>query len=185
MNTPIRITFWTVVVTIARQNASLAQAQMSGTPEELREFLYPRPHTVNIKGEGELHACKDVATVSLLITTEDRDLSIAMSQNQSLRDTLIDVFTAAGIPGSAINNARFSSAPQFGLLGRNPNAYQVSARLEVKARSEEHLQFLATAADEHEEVVFDDTEFEHSDEEEFQRLIRELVIEDVMTQKTY
>ena len=76
MNTPIRITFWTVVVTIARQNASLAQAQMSGTPEELREFLYPRPHTVNIKGEGELHACKDVATVSLLITTEDRDLSM-------------------------------------------------------------------------------------------------------------
>ena len=75
-----------------------------------------------------------------------------MSENQSLRDTLIDGFTVAGIQGAAINNARFSSAPQFGLLGRNPNAYEVSARLEVKARSEEHLQFLA-AADEHEEVV--------------------------------
>ena len=185
MNTPIWVTLWTVVVTIAWQNASLAQAQLSGTSEEIREFLYPRPHTVNITGEAELHAYKDVATVNLLITTEDRDLSVAMSQNQSLRDTLIDGFTAAGIPSAAINNARFSSAPQFGLLGRNPNAYEVSARLEVKARSEEHLQFLAAATDEHEEVVFDDTEFEHSDEEEFQRLIRELVIEDVMTQKTY
>ena len=30
----------------------------------------------------ELHAYKDVATVNLLITTEDRDLSVAMSQNQ-------------------------------------------------------------------------------------------------------
>ncbi len=76
-----------------------------------------------------------------------------MSQNQSLRDMLIDGFTAARIPGAAINNARFSSAPQFGLLGCNPNAYEVSARLEVKARSEEHLQFLAAAADENEEVV--------------------------------
>ena len=184
MNKPVWVTLWTVVVTIAWQNASLAQAQLSGTPEELREFLYPRPHTVNITGEGELHAYKDVATVSLLITTEDRELSVAMSQNQSLRDTLIDGFTAAGIPGAAINNARFSSAPQFGLLGRNPNAYEVSARLEVKARSEEHLQLLAAAADEHEEVIFDGTEFEHSDEEEFERHARELAIEDVMAQKT-
>ena len=95
MNTPVWVTLWTVVVTIAWQNASLAQAQLSGTSEELREFLYPRPHTVNITGEGELHAYKDVATVSLLITTEDRELSVAMSQNQSLRDTLINGFTAA------------------------------------------------------------------------------------------
>ena len=185
MNTPIRITFWTVVVTIAWQNASLAQAQLSGTPEELREFLYPRPHTVNITGEGELHAYKDVATVSLLISTEDRDLSVAMSQNQSLRDTLIAGFTAAGIPGAAINNARFSNEPQFGVLGRNPNGYEVSARLEVKARSEEHLQLLAAAADEREEVVFDGTEFEHSDEDEFERQVRELAIDDVMAQKAY
>ena len=99
MNTPIWVTLWTVVVTIAWQSTSLAaQAQLSGTPKELREFLYPRPHTVNITGEAELHAYKDVATVNLLITTEDRDLSVAMSQNQSLRDTLIDGFTAAGIP---------------------------------------------------------------------------------------
>ena len=185
MNKPVWVTLWTVVITIAWQNASLAQAQLSGTPEELREFLYPRPHTVNITGEGQLHAYKDVATVSLLITTEDRELSVAMSQNQSLRDTLIDGFTAAGIPGAAINNARFSSAPQLGLLGRNPNAYEVSARLEVKARSEEHLQLLAAAADEHEEVIFDGTEFEHSDEEEFERQVHELAIEDVMAQKAY
>ena len=95
MNTPVWVTLWTIVVTIAWQNASLAQAQLSGTPEELREFLYPRPHTVNITGEGELHAYKEVTIVNLLITTEDRDLSVAMSQNQSLRDTLIDGFTAA------------------------------------------------------------------------------------------
>lgn len=128
MNSPIRVTFWTVVVTIAWQNASLAQAQLSETRYGLRWFLYPRPHTVIITGDGELHACKDVATVSLLISTEDRDLSVAISQNLSLRDMLIAGFTAAGIPVAAINNARFSSEPQFGLLGRNPNAYEVSAR---------------------------------------------------------
>ena len=97
MNTPIRVTLRTIVVTVAWQSVSLARAQLSGTREVIREFLYPRPHAVKITGEGELHASKYVAIVSLLITTEDRDLSVAMSQNQSLRDTLIDGFTAAGI----------------------------------------------------------------------------------------
>jgi hypothetical protein len=94
---------------------------------------------------------KGVATVGLLITTEDRDLHVTMSQKKLLlRDALIDGFTAAGNPGASLNAARCSSDPLFGLLGRNPNAYEVSARLEVEARSEEHPQWLAAAADGHE-----------------------------------
>ena len=122
MNTPIWVTLRTIVVTVAWQSVSLARAQLSGTREVIREFLYPRPHAVKITGEGELHASKYVAIVSLLITTEDRDLSVAMSQNQSLRDTLIAGFTAAGISGAAINNARDCSVPQFSLMGRKPNS---------------------------------------------------------------
>ena len=76
-----------------------------------------------------------------------------MSQNQLLRDALIDGFTAVGIPGASINTARFSSAPQFGLLRRNPNAHEVSARLEIEARSEDRPQLLAAAADGREEDV--------------------------------
>ena len=65
-------------------------------------------------------------------------------------DALIDGFAAAGNPGASLNAARCSSDPLFGLLGRNPNAYEVSARLEVEARSEGHPQLLAAAADGHE-----------------------------------
>ena len=73
---------------------------------------------------------KDVATVSLLITTEDRDLHVAMSQNQSLRDTLIDRFTAAGIPGASINAARFSSAQNSACSGaiRMPTKFSPSLK---------------------------------------------------------
>ena len=52
-------------------SSTLAQAQLSGTPDELREFLYPRPNTVNINGEGELTAYKDVAKISLMVTSEE------------------------------------------------------------------------------------------------------------------
>lgn len=166
-------------------HSSFAQAQLSGTPDELREFLHPRPNTVNINGEGELTAYKDVAKISLMVTSDERSLSQAMEVNQALRLELIQEFVAAGIPQTAINNSKFSSSPQFGLFGRNPNSFEVSARMEVEVISEEHLQLLAAAADEHDEVDFESTEFEHSEEDAFEDQVRELALQDVMAQKTY
>lgn len=165
--------------------SSLAQAQLSGTPDELREFLHPRPNTVNINGEGELTAYKDIAKISLLVTTDERSLSQAMEVNQALRLELIQEFVAAGIPQEDINNSKFSSSPQFGLFGRNPNSFEVSARMEIEVSSEEHLQLLAAAADEHDEVKFENTEFEHSEEDGFEAQVRELALQDVMAQKAY
>ncbi len=162
-----------------------AQTQLSGTPDELREFLHPRPNTVNINGEGELTAYKDVAKISLLVTTEERTLSRAMEVNQAMRLELIQQFVAAGVPQEDINNSKFSSSPQFGFFGRNPNSFEVSARMEIEVNSEEHLQLLAAAADENEEVEFESTEFEHSDEDAFEDRVREIALEDVMAQKAY
>lgn len=166
-------------------NSSLAQAQLSGTPDELREFLHPRPNTVNINGEGELTAYKDIAKISLMVTSEERSLSEAMEVNQALRQELIEEFVAAGIPAEDINNSKFSSSPQFGLFGRNPNSFEVSARMEIEVSSEEHLQLLAAAADENDEVEFESTEFEHSDEDAFEDQVREMALQDVMAQKAY
>ena len=70
-----------------------------------------------------------------------------MSHIQLLRDALIDRFTAAGIPGASINAARCSSDPQFGVLRRNLNAYEVFAQLEVEACSVERPRLQAAAAD--------------------------------------
>jgi hypothetical protein len=166
-------------------HSSLAQAQLSGTPDELREFLHPRPNTVNINGEAELTAYKDVAKISLMVTSDERSLSQAMEVNQALRLELIQEFVAAGIPTDAINNSKFSSSPQFGLFGRNPNSFEVSARMEVEVNSEEHLQLLAAAADEHDEVEFESTAFEHSEEDAFEDQVREMALQDVMAQKAY
>jgi len=166
-------------------HSSLAQAQLSGTPDELREFLHPRPNTVNINGEGELTAYKDTAKVSLMVTSDERSLSVAMEANQALRLELVQEFVAAGIPQEDINNSKFSSSPQFGLFGRNPNSFEVSARMEIEVSSEEHLQLLAAAADEHDEVDFESTAFEHSEEDAFEDQVREMALQDVMAQKAY
>ena len=167
--------------------ASIAfgQPQLSGNPDELRGFLFPRANTVNINGEGEITAYKDVAKVSLLVTTEERSLNRAMTANQQLRQEIITDFLAAGIDENDINNSKFSSSPQFGLFGRNPNAFEVTARMEVNVSSEEHLQLLAAAADNNDEVKFESTAYEHSLEDEFEDQVRALAMEDVMAQKAY
>ena len=92
----------TTAATLMLQSNVLAQPQLSGTPEELRGFLFPRPHTVNITGDGELTAYKDQANVSLMVTTEARDLAESMTQNQTLRNDLIETFITAGIPAEEI-----------------------------------------------------------------------------------
>ena len=164
---------------------AMAQAQLSGTPDELRGFLFPQANTVSINGEGELTAYKDLAKISLLVTTEEPSLEQAMAVNQALRLDLIEEFTTAGIAGSDINNSKFSSSPQFGLFGRKPNSFEVTARMEVSVSREEHLQLLAAAADGNKEVEFEQIQFEHSQEEEFEAQVRELALQDVMDQKTY
>lgn len=166
-------------------HSSFAQAQLSGTPDELREFLHPRANTVNISGEGELTAYKDIAKISLMVTSDERSLSQAMEVNQALRLELIQEFVAAGIAADAINNSKFSSSPQFGLFGRKPNSFEVSARMEIEVSSEEHLQLLAAAADEHDEVKFESTAFEHSEEDAFEDQVREMALQDVMAQKAF
>lgn len=166
-------------------SVTFAQPQLSGSPDELRGFLFPRPNTVNISGEAELTAYKDIARVSLLVSTEARSLNQAMAMNQELRSSLIEQFVGAGIAAEDINNSKFASSPQYGLFGRNPSSYEVSARLDVEVASEQFLQLLAAAADEHDEVEFESVEFEHSAEEDFETQVRELALADVMEQKSF
>ena len=98
-----------------------------------------------------------LAKVSLMVTTEARDLSQPMTANQELRNGLIQDFISAGIPAGDINGSKFSSSPQFGFFGRDPSSQEVTARLEVEVKSEEHLQLLAAAADANDEVEFEST----------------------------
>lgn len=165
----------------ASQIAS-GQAQLSGTQEELREILFPRPDEVAIDGHAELSAFMDTARVDLVVSLERRSLEDAMRDNQALRLALSREFIAQGIIEESINNAKFSSSPQRGLFTRRPNGYEVSARLQVSVSSEAQLQMLAAAADRHEEVTLGEMSFEHSEAKAFEQQARELALQDALSQ---
>ncbi len=167
-------------------NPVFAQAQLSGTQDELRDILFPRPNEVSIEGNAEISAFMDSAHVDLIVTTEDRSLEEAMRSNQALRVSLSNNFIDAGIDAEAINNAKFSSSPQQGLFTRRTNGFEVSARLQVTIESEAQLQLLAAAADSHDEVELGKMVFEHSDAVAFEQRARELAMQDALAKaETY
>ena len=162
-----------------------AQAQISGTQEEIREIVFPRPDQVSIEGKATLTAYKDSAQVELIVTTEARSLETAMRDNQALRSRLAQRFTEAGIDPGAINNAKFVSSPKKGFLSQKTNSFEVGAKLQVTVTSEAELQLLAAAADQYEEVELGATEFEHSEEKELERQVRELAVKDALDQANF
>ena len=69
MRLPNRIMLWAIPVAIAWQTGAVARAQISGHLKDVREFLYPRPHTVNITEQRIFMPIIGVATVCLLISS--------------------------------------------------------------------------------------------------------------------
>ena len=45
------------------------------------------------------------------------------------------------------------------------------------------MQLLATTADEHDEVEFESTAFEHSEEDDFEGQVRKIALQDAMAEK--
>ena len=162
-----------------------AQAKLSGTQEEIREIVFPRPDQVSIEGKASLTAYKDSVQVELIVITEARSLETAMRDNQALRSRLAQRFIDAGIDADAISNAKFSSSPKKGFLSQKTNSFEVGAKLQVTVTSEAELQLLAAAADQYEEVELGAIEFEHSEEKELERQVRELAVKDALDQANF
>ena len=55
---------WAIPVAIAWQTGAVAQAQLSGRSKSVREFLYPRPHTVNITGQRKFYDYKKASLLA-------------------------------------------------------------------------------------------------------------------------
>ena len=57
-------------------------------------------------------------------------------------------------------------------------------RVEIQVTNKKkHLLLLATASDEHDEVDFESTAFEHIEEDDFEGQVREIALQDAMAEK--
>lgn len=162
----------------------MAETELKGSPEELRQFLHPVENTVTLTGTHEETAFSDKAIVSLIITTEADRLGVSMEANANLRTTVSQSLLNAGVAAAEINTSKFSSSPQFGWFGNKPRSFEVVNRMSVGITDEAHLQLLANLTDDNDEVVMAGMEFEHTAKDEFQNKVKATALDKALAQKT-
>jgi uncharacterized protein len=164
---------------------ALSAPELKGTPQELRGFLHPADKVVSISGQAEEKAYSDVAIVSLVVTTEDKLLSTAISENTSLRAKVTQALLASGVNKNSIKSSKFSSSPQYGWFGKKPTSFKIVNRMAISITDETHLKEIAVISDQYQEVELSDTEFEHSAKDEYNQKVKAKAIDKVLKQKAF
>ena len=125
----------------------------------------------------------DRAIISLVITSEDKQLSTSISNNIALRESISQQLVTAGINPDHIKSSKFSTSPQYGWFGKKPDSYKVVNRMAVTITQESQLKTIASVADSKEQIELSDIAFEHSQKDAFKNQVKQLALEKVMKQK--
>lgn len=162
-----------------------AAPEIKGQPEELKQLLYPSKKTITINESVVEKAYTDTAMVTLVITTEDDKLASAIKTNEQTRKKIASQLIEAGLDAKKINSSKFSTSPQFGWFGKEPDSYEVVNRMVVNVNSEKLFQLTAKIADESRRVKFGKTLFEHSKKEEYENRVLEKASLKIQTKKVF
>lgn len=163
--------------------SAFSEPELKGSPNELRQFLYPNDRIVTLFANAEKKAYSDEAIISLVITTEDKLLSESIANNGEFREGIVEKLSAAGIPRDNIKSSKFSTSPQYGWFGKKPDSFKVVNRMSVRISDEKDLKVIAELADNTKEIELADTEFEHSKKETFVENVKKEALDKVMKQK--
>ena len=164
---------------------TLAEPELKGQPNELKTFLYPEKRTISIKGFAKEKAYSDKAIVNLVITTEEDKLSDALKKNSDLRTTITKTMVDAGFKLENINTSKFSTSPQYGWFGDDPDSYQIVNRMAVGIFDENQLNVLASISDSNKEIALTDTIYEHTQKEAVEQKVKAKALAKVMKQKAF
>jgi uncharacterized protein YggE len=136
---------------------------------------------------GSTHetAYADLAKITLIIVTEDKQLAEAIAANSALRQKITGEFVVAGVDATKISTSKFSTSPQFGWFGDKPKSYKVVNRMQIEVSDEKHMRVVALAADNNPEVEFSGIEFENSNDEEMKKTVLAGAIDAVLEKKSY
>jgi uncharacterized protein YggE len=163
--------------------SAFSEPELKGSPNELRQFLYPNDNVVNLFADAEKKAYSDEAIISLVVTTENKLLSQSIADNGVLRESIVQKLSSSGIAKDAIKSSKFSTSPQYGWFGKKPDSYKVVNRMAVRISDEKHLKAIAALADNSKEIELVDTEFVHSKKEDFIADVKKEALDKVMEQK--
>ncbi|TBR44683.1 DUF541 domain-containing protein [Marinomonas agarivorans] len=162
-----------------------AEPELKGSPNELKGFLHPAKKIIVISKDAEEIAFKDVAVMSLVVTTKDDALAQSLAKNNKLRNTITKTLVSKGIVADRIKNAKFSTSPDYGWFGDKPDSYKVNNTVTVRIENEAELEHVAKIIDQYDEVTLQKTEYEHSEKEVYLQKVTEAALNKVLAQQAF
>ncbi|NMP17743.1 SIMPL domain-containing protein [Thalassotalea sp. Y01] len=165
--------------------SAIAEPELKGSPSELKSFFHPDVKTISITQSAEEIAFKDVAVISMLITTEDKKLAMSLQKNTKLRNDISATLTADGIHSDQIKNSKFSTSPDYGWFGDKPDNYKVANTVTVRIDNELGFQSIAKIVDAYDEVTLINTDYEHSEKDVYIQKTKQNALNKVLAQKDF
>ena len=160
-----------------------AEVSMEGSPRELSGYLTDIPQKVAITGTAEKKVPADRAIIHVEVTTENRSMDEALTENRKLRQQITVKLLAAGLTEDRIKAAQFSSTPESGIFTDKIRNYKVENTMKITTVSETEFQAVAALIDEYKEVDYKTTEFELSNRKEIERQLLAEACRDAVAKK--
>lgn len=132
----------------------LAEPELKGSAEVLSSFLDGMPKVVTIAASATEKVAAKKAVMNLLVETEEDALAEALRKNAEIRKKVRSVLSAEGILAADIRESKFSSIPEYGFFGNEPDSYRVSNVLSVGVTSEAQMIAVAEASDQDQQVRY-------------------------------
>ncbi|MGE4489040.1 MAG: SIMPL domain-containing protein [Kiritimatiellales bacterium] len=161
-----------------------AEVELNGNPQELANYLTAVPQTVTIQGRAEKKLPADRAIIHLKVTTENKSMDAALTENRVLRKEIADTLLAAGLTEDRIQAAKFSSSPESGFFSDKVKSYKVANTLKATVTNEAEFRAVAALIDSRNEITYEQTDFELSNKKEIENLLLAEACQDASTKKT-
>lgn len=160
-----------------------AEVELNGNPQELTAYLASIPEPVMIEGKAERKLPADRAIIHLKITTENKSMDTALAANRLLREEINTKLLAAGLSTNRIQAAKFSSNPESGFFSDKVRSYKVQNTMKATVVNEAEIRAVAALVDAHNEITYENTEFELSTKKEVEQQLLAEACQDATAKK--
>ncbi len=137
-----------IVLVLLIAKSAYAEPRIEGTISELREyFLSENVNTVVLEATASNKVSYNKAVIKLLIKTENKNLATALEVNSKIRAKIKKMLVSSGIDKKNIKESKFSSTPEYGIFGDEPDSYKVENVLSIVVNTEQQMIKVASISD--------------------------------------
>jgi len=136
----ILIVYLIVFLAFQIKNAALLSGSIGKAPAERR--------TISFDGVGKVVGSPDIATVDIGMTTQDKEVQVALKSNNEKMNKLIDLIKKIGIADADVQTSRFNVYPTYDYSNSKQTivGYSADQAVTVKIRDLEKVSSVLDAA---------------------------------------